>query len=92
MSALFSPGEWLLMLANVFPIIVDSTLKGLVLLAGIWGVAGLLGRASAATRHTIWVLGILSLPCLTLLTLLLPGWEILPHGIGLEGGRRRAVY
>ena len=64
---------------NVLPAaLVDSVIKGLVLLALLGLVAFALRKASASVRHGIWLGGLMGVLVLPLLTMSLPGWCILP--------------
>src|SRR5947209_16772288 len=59
-------------------LLVDSTIKGTVLLALAAVAALLLRRDSAATRHLVWLLAIGALLAAPALSLLLPQWRVLP--------------
>ncbi len=72
-----SAGYWLTML-------LDVSLKGLVIL-GVAGAVTLVMRKSSATaRHLVWLLAIASLLVLPVLSVALPGWAVLPQWIDLE--------
>lgn len=60
----------------VFMTLLDSAIKGFVILgaAGVW--AALMPKASAATRHLVWALALSSLIVLTVFSLTLPKWQI----------------
>src|SRR4029434_5430799 len=66
-------------LAAAVPAIVDSALKGAVLLALVALVVALMRQASAAARHLAWFLGVAGLLLLPLLFAALPGWRVLPR-------------
>ena len=72
--------------ASCLPILVDAALKGTVVLA----LAGLLvlcmRRTSAARRHAVWLAAMVCLLGLPLLSLVLPGWQVLPHWCSLSSG------
>ena len=65
--------------AAVFPLLIDSALKG----AGLLLVAAIsvmiLRKASAATRHLVWLFALGAVLVLPLLSVLLPGWAVLPR-------------
>jgi beta-lactamase regulating signal transducer with metallopeptidase domain len=65
-------------LAAAVPAVVDSALKGVVLLALVALAVALLRQASAAARHLAWLLGVVGLLLLPLLSATLPGWRVLP--------------
>ena len=62
-----------------FPMLVDATIKGAVLLLLAWAVCVMLRRDSAATRHLVWATAVLLLLAMPLLSLLLPQWRVLPN-------------
>jgi beta-lactamase regulating signal transducer with metallopeptidase domain/biopolymer transport protein ExbD len=66
-------------LAAAVPAIVDSALKGVVLLALVALGVALLRQASAAARHLVWLLGVVGLLLLPVLSAALPGWRVLPR-------------
>ena len=68
----------LALLSAATPLVVDSALKGAVLLSAALLSALLLWRASAATRHLVWLVAVLALLAIPLLSLVLPGWRVLP--------------
>ena len=78
----FFDAELLSEFASVaIPSVLDAAAKSFPILA-LAGLAVLrLRRASAATRHLVWFLAVASLLLLPALSLVLPGWEILPHWI-----------
>ena len=59
-------------------LLVDSAVKGAVLLLLAAVATFLLRRDSAATRHLVWLLAILGLLVVPLLSAFLPQWRILP--------------
>ena len=66
------------LLGAATPLLIDSALKGAVLL-GVAGFAALaLYRASAATRHLVWVFAVAALLALPVLSASLPRWRVLP--------------
>ncbi len=66
--------------AVVLPL-VDTAIKGFVLL--LFTAVGImtLRRASASLRHLIWVSAMAGLLFLPVLSLVLPRWEVLPVGL-----------
>jgi beta-lactamase regulating signal transducer with metallopeptidase domain len=66
-SALAS--DWLQLLLEV-------SLKGIVVLTVTAAIIALVHRASAATRHLIWTIGVASLLSLPVLQVTLPGWRV----------------
>ena len=68
-------------------VLLDATVKGIIILA----VAGVLSltfrRASAATRHLIWLLAVVSLVALPVLSVMTPQWRIpiLPEWVTTVG-------
>ncbi|WP_456425307.1 M56 family metallopeptidase [Rhodocaloribacter sp.] len=71
-SSTFEPGAG----GAVVRLLLDLTLKGMVVLALAGLLTGLLRRASAAVRHWIWFVAMGSLLCLPVLTLMLPSWHV----------------
>ncbi len=61
----------------ILEILLDTVLKGALILALAGIVTTLLRRASAATRHLVWGLALGSLFVLPLLSLVLPSWQVL---------------
>ena len=59
-------------------LLVDSAVKGTVLLALAAVAALILRRDSAATRHLVWMLAIVALLVVPLLSAMLPQWRVLP--------------
>ncbi|MGI9241818.1 MAG: M56 family metallopeptidase [Verrucomicrobiales bacterium] len=64
--------------AFALPVLVDSALKGVLLLAVILIAVGLLRTSSAALRHLVLTAAMLGLLVLPVLSLTLPGWRVLP--------------
>ncbi|MHC4718789.1 MAG: hypothetical protein ACYS5V_17635 [Planctomycetota bacterium] len=64
-------------------ILLDVTIKGLVILAAAGGMAALLRRRSAAARHMVWSVAAACLLALPILSTALPHWNvpILPAAI-----------
>jgi|GEM_PF-6973685 WD40 repeat protein/beta-lactamase regulating signal transducer with metallopeptidase domain len=67
-------------------ILLDSTVKGTVLVVMAIGAVALLKGASAAARHRVYSLSLIALLCLPLLNWLLPAWQlrILPRPEGVK--------
>jgi beta-lactamase regulating signal transducer with metallopeptidase domain len=65
-------------------VLVDSAVKGAVILAVAWGATLLMRRASAAMRHLVWGLSVVSLMILPGLSVVLPAWRVLPGWAGEE--------
>ena len=59
-------------------LLVDSAVKGTVLLALAAVVALILRRDSAATRYLVWLLAIVAMLVVPLLSAMLPHWRVLP--------------
>ena len=59
-------------------LLVDSAVKGTVLLALAAVVALILRRDSAATRHLVWLLAIVAMLVVPVLSAMLPQWRVLP--------------
>ncbi|WP_457653891.1 M56 family metallopeptidase [Rhodocaloribacter sp.] len=72
LSSTFEPGSG----GAALRLLLDLTLKGVVVLALAGLLAALLRRASAAVRHWIWFVAMGSLLCLPVLTLMLPSWHV----------------
>jgi Tol biopolymer transport system component/beta-lactamase regulating signal transducer with metallopeptidase domain len=64
-------------------LLLDSAVKGMILLAVAGVVSRLVQRASAAFRHLIWCVAIAGSLALPLLSMALPGWHwpVLPPGL-----------
>ena len=78
----------ILTMAGVFSasglLMVDSTIKGSVLLLLAAIAAVLLRRDSAATRHLVWMLAIVAMLFVPLLSATLPSWRVLPDWVGIS--------
>ena len=59
-------------------LLVDSAIKGTVLLVLAAVVTLLLRRDSAATRHLVWLLAIVAMLVVPVLSAMLPQWRVLP--------------
>ncbi len=59
-------------------LLVDSAVKGTVLLALAAVAALILRRDSAATRHLVWLLAIVAMLVVPVLSAMLPQWRVLP--------------
>src|SRR5262249_3988797 len=57
-------------------LLLEVSLKGIIVLTVTSAIIVLVRRASAATRHLIWTLGIAGLLSLPLLQMILPGWRV----------------
>ena len=68
---------WLTML-------LDVSLKGLIILCIAAAVTLAMRKSSANARHLVWVLAMVSLLVLPVLSIALPGWAILPQWINFE--------
>lgn len=60
-------------------LLLDSAIKGTVLLSLAAFAALMLRRDSAATRHLVWMLAIVALLIVPVLSATLPQWRVLPH-------------
>ena len=60
------------------PVLIDSSLKGVVLLLIAGLIVRLLGKSSADVRHTIWVMAVGGLAVLPLLSVVMPAWRVVP--------------
>ncbi|MBL8814459.1 MAG: hypothetical protein JNL58_00405 [Planctomyces sp.] len=67
----------------VFPL-VDSAIKGTLVLLLAASICAMLRRDSAATRHFVWTIAISVLLAMPLLSLVLPTWRILPSWLQSE--------
>ncbi len=63
-------------------LLMDSAIKGAVLLALAAVVALLLRRDSAATRHLVWMVAIVAILIVPILSATLPQWRVLPNWMG----------
>ena len=59
-------------------LLVDSAIKGTVLLMLAAVAALILRRDSAATRHLVWLLAIVAILVVPVLSAMLPQWRVLP--------------
>ena len=59
-------------------LLVDSAVKGTVLLALAAVAALILRRDSAATRHLVWLLAIVAMLVVPMLSAMVPQWRVLP--------------
>src|SRR5262245_11553624 len=65
-------------------LLVDSAVKGTILLVLAAGAALMLRRDSAATRHLVWLLALVALLVVPVLSALLPEWRVLPEWAGVS--------
>jgi hypothetical protein len=72
-----SSGYWVAML-------LDVSLKGLIILGAAGVVTLAMRKFSATARHMVWLLAMTSLLALPVLSAVLPGWAILPQWTDLE--------
>lgn len=63
-------------------LLVDTAVKGTVLLALAAVAALMLRRDSAATRHLVWLLAIVAILVAPILSAMLPQWRVLPAWAG----------
>src|SRR5262245_30759855 len=73
------------------PVIVDVTLKSVLLVITAGVVAGMARRASAAMRHQVWFIAVAGVLVLPVLSLNMPGWRVLPEWAGLPANAVRAT-
>ena len=59
-------------------LLIDSTIKGALLLAVAGLVALILRRDSAATRHLVWLVAIVAMLAVPVFSAMLPQWRVLP--------------
>src|SRR5437867_3852927 len=59
--------------------LVDSAIKGTVLLMLAAIAAIILRRDSAATRHLVWLLALVAMLAVPVLSAMLPEWRVLPE-------------
>jgi beta-lactamase regulating signal transducer with metallopeptidase domain/Tol biopolymer transport system component len=64
-------------------LLVDSAVKGSVLLMLAAIAATILRRDSAATRHLVWLLAIVAMLAVPALSAMLPQWRVLPDWAGI---------
>ncbi|MEJ7595071.1 MAG: M56 family metallopeptidase, partial [Planctomycetaceae bacterium] len=60
-------------------LLIDSAIKGAVLLLFATGVVFFLRRDSAATRYLVWLVAIIAMLAVPLLSAMLPQWRVLPE-------------
>ena len=70
------------LLAKVWPVLVDVSIKAAILLAAAGAGTLAMRRASAVQRHLVWLLAISGALALPLFSVLLPAWRILPRWPG----------
>jgi beta-lactamase regulating signal transducer with metallopeptidase domain len=70
-------------MSELILIILDSALKGAVILTMAGAIALGLRRASAAVRHMVWTLAVVSICVVPVLSARAPGWRVpvLPHSV-----------
>jgi len=75
-------------------VLLDASVKGVVVLAAAGSLALALRRSSAALRHLIWSLAVVSLIVLPVLSALLPSWQvpILPGPVAPEEQPTAPIY
>ena len=64
--------------ALTWQVVVDSTIKGLLLLVFASLAVVMMRRQSASARHLVWLVALMSLLLLPVLSLSLPKWRVLP--------------
>ena len=64
--------------AGCIAVLIDATVKGIVILTLAGIVTLSMRRASAAFRHQVWVLALCGVVVMPALSAVLPGWKILP--------------
>ncbi len=67
-------------------LLMDSAIKGSVILLGAVGVAIMLKRDSAAMRHMVWLVAIVAMLVIPVLSVLLPRWQVLPVWAAISQG------
>ena len=83
------PSAWLEGLsATWLTVLLDTSIKGAVILSVAAVAAAVMRRMSAASRQVVWFLAMAGLLVLPVLSLTLPGWRILPDWakIDLQSG------
>ena len=73
--------DWMLAVPAVglaLPVLIDSALKGVILMALILAAVIMLRRSSAALRHLVLAMAMAGLFALPVLSVTLPGWRVLP--------------
>ena len=66
------------------PVLLDASVKGLVVLAAAGVVTVVMRWASAAARHMVWLVALIAVFCLPALSGVLPGWRVLPSWLAAE--------
>lgn len=61
---------------SLLAVLLDATVKGLVLIVFAGCVSRLLRKVSAAGRHTVWTFTVVALLALPILSAVLPQWQI----------------
>lgn len=79
MPDLFQNGSLPQWVAQWTPILLDTALKGIVILALATAGVLFMRRATAALRHLVWLTAVIALLCLPALSVLMPGWNVLPN-------------
>ncbi|MHB0957581.1 MAG: M56 family metallopeptidase [Pirellulaceae bacterium] len=64
-------------------LLVDSAIKGFLILLSAAVAAMLLRRDSAATRHLVWLVAIVAMLIIPVFSALLPQWQVLPAWMGM---------
>ncbi len=64
-------------------LLVDSAIKGFLILLTATVAAVLLRRDSAATRHLVWLVAIVAMLIIPVFSALLPQWRVLPAWAGI---------
>ena len=66
------------------PVLVDSSVKGLILLAAATVAVLIMRKKAAAARQAVWCGAMAGLLALPILALALPGWRVLPQWARVE--------
>lgn len=66
------------MTSSILPILADSAVKGVLILALAWFAAWRMRRSPASIRHMVWFVALSSLVAMPVLGRVLPAWQILP--------------
>ncbi len=77
--------------SEFLPVLIDSAIKGAVVLILVIIALLFMKRASAATRHLVVALGMASLLMLPVLSTLLPAWQVLPRWWNFSGVESSAL-
>ena len=67
-------------------LLIDSSIKGSVILLLAAGVALLLRRDSAATRHLVWLVAVVAMLFVPVFSASLPQWNVLPSWFEISNG------